>query len=190
MKHTIIKCNTCQTDFFKLNKEIKRCQKKGIRGHFCSRSCVATFRNKKMSPEFWTEQYKNNPNFEGLEGNRQDEYSSFKPFLNKGRATFKKHKCTINLQYLKEQWEIQKGICPYTNIKMILPRNTLEYTTTKSLIKASLDRIDSTKDYIPGNVEFVCCGINLAKNNFSKKTMVDFISTIVLGGGREGQINP
>ena len=59
---------------------------------------------------------------------------------------------------------------------MILPRNTLEYNKTKSLMKASLDRIDSSKGYVEGNVEFVCCAINLAKNDFCKEAVVDFLN--------------
>lgn len=182
MKHTNVKCKTCQTDFYKLNSEIKRCKKKGILDHFCSRSCVATYRNKKMTSDFWKNQYENNKNFKGLEGNRQDIFSSFKTFINSGRASIKSKGCSLTLEYLKNQWDKQNGICPYTNIKMILPRNTLEYTKTKSLIKASLDRIDSSKGYIEGNVEFVCSAINLGKNNFSKKEMIEFISNIKNGG--------
>ena len=43
---------------------------------------------------------------------------------------------------------------------------------------ASLDRIDSSKDYLVGNVEIVCMAVNLAKNNFNKKDMIDFIKEI------------
>jgi hypothetical protein len=44
----------------------------------------------------------------------------------------------------------------------------------------SLDRIDSSKGYIEGNVEFVCVSINYAKNGFSKQQMIDFIKEIKL----------
>lgn len=46
-------------------------------------------------------------------------------------------------------------------------------------MKASLDRIDSSKGYIEGNVEFVCSAINLAKNNFSKEAMVSFLQETI-----------
>jgi hypothetical protein len=190
MKNTTVKCEHCQIQFYKLNKEIERCNKKGIKNHFCSRSCVAKYRNKSRSSDFWKLQYAKYPNFKGYEKNRQDEYSPFKTFISKGRASIKAKGCSITLKYLKDQWESQNGICPYSKIKMILPKNANEYNKTKSLIKASLDRIDSSKGYIEGNVEFVCCGINLAKNDFSKEAMVEFISTIALNGGREGQIIP
>lgn len=175
MKKTNVTCASCQCEFLKLNKEINRCKKRGITSHFCSRSCVAKYRNKNMTSEYWKDQYQKYPRFKNFEGNRQDEYSPFKTFISKGRASIKEKGCSLTTEYLKQQWEKQKGICPYTNIKMILPRNTLAYNKTKSLMKASLDRIDSSKGYIEGNVEFVCSAINLAKNNFSKEAMVSFL---------------
>lgn len=88
-----------------------------------------------------------------------------------------KHGSDINIDtsYLKTLWETQRGICPYTGIKMLLPNNTKTYAKVHSLRKASLDRIDSTKGYTKGNVEFVCYAINLAKNKFTKDEMKDFI---------------
>lgn len=43
---------------------------------------------------------------------------------------------------------------------------------------ASLDRIDSTKGYVKGNVQFVCRAINLAKSTFSDADMKNFIDNI------------
>lgn len=111
-------------------------------------------------------------------GNRQDEYSAFKWFLSKGKASIKKHQIDIDVQYLKSVWERQKGKCTYTGIEMILPRNTKEHMNVRSLKKASLDRIDSSKGYLKGNVEFVCSAINLAKNSFTREEMKEFLSEI------------
>ena len=175
MAKTEVKCESCGKLFHKENKEINRCRKRGI-GNYCSNSCVAKYRNKSMSESYWKDQYEKYPQLEKFNGNRQDEYSPFRTFINKGRFSIKKKGCSIDLQYLKQQWEKQNGICPYTKLKMILPRNTLEYNKTKSLMKASLDRIDSSKGYVEGNVEFVCCAINLAKNDFCKEAVVDFLN--------------
>jgi len=46
------------------------------------------------------------------------------------------------------------------------------------LTSASLDRIDSSKGYIQGNVQFVAYGINLAKNNFSDADVISFLDSI------------
>lgn len=65
---------------------------------------------------------------------------------------------------------------------MVLPNTFKEYKQLHSLTRASLDRIDSTKGYVKGNVEFVCLAINYAKNNFKKEEMMslikDFISSV------------
>lgn len=91
-----------------------------------------------------------------------------------------KHKdqIDIDLEYLKELWESQRGVCPYTGIKMILPHNTKEHMRIHSLKKASLDRIDPSKGYLKNNVEFVCCAINYAKNSFSREQMKEFLLEI------------
>ena len=178
MAKTSVICDWCNKHFLKENNEISRSKKRNV-GNYCSRSCVSKYRNSIMSPDFWKRQYKKYPNLKGYANNRKDEFSPFKSFINQGRNSIKKHGCNIDVKYLKEIWESQKGICSYTNIKMILPESTTKYDKIKSLKKASLDRIDSSKGYIEGNVEFVCSAINLAKNNFPKKDMILFVKEIV-----------
>lgn len=47
--------------------------------------------------------------------------------------------------------------------------------------KASLDRIDSSKGYIEGNVEFVCVWLLITqKNSFTKEDMKEFLHSIDL----------
>jgi hypothetical protein len=178
MAKSEVKCESCGKLFKKENKEINRCKKRGIQ-HYCGLSCVAKYRNSLMTKNYWKEQYSKHPSFKGYENNRQDQYSPFRTFVSKGRASIKKKGCTLDVEYLKMLWENQNGKCPYTGIQMILPKNTIEYNSIKSLKKASLDRIDSSKGYIKGNVEFVCSGINFAKNDFTKKDMTSFLNEIM-----------
>lgn len=89
------------------------------------------------------------------------------------------HKNNLDVMYLKELWDNQDGICPYTGIKMVLPQTSAEWHI-HSLKKASLDRIDPSKDYERGNVEFVCLAINLAKNSFTREEMKEFLGEIVV----------
>lgn len=93
----------------------------------------------------------------------------------------RKHHSELDVKYLKQLWENQKGICSYTGIKMLLPETSAH--VVRSPKKASLDRIDSSKEYVRGNVEFVCQAINLAKNAFTREEMKAFISEI---GGADG----
>lgn len=176
MSTTKVKCAECGNEFEKRTADYNRSEKNGMR-HFCSRSCSVTAGNKEMSPE---RRQQSGEKIKAYAGNRQDEYSAFKRFLSKGKASMIKHRdqIDIDLMYLKELWEKQNGMCPYTNIKMLLPRNTKEDFQTHSLKKASLDRIDSSKGYLKGNVEFVCCAINYAKNSFTREEMKEFLSEI------------
>ena len=115
--------------------------------------------------------------------NRQNEYSPFVYFIAKSKSEDRKRHYgipTITKKYLKQLWDQQKGICPYTGIKMILPENSQKYYKTRSPKRASLDRIDSSKGYVEGNVEFVCLTINLAKNSFTREEMKEFLTEIAL----------
>ena len=111
---------------------------------------------------------------------RLDQYSPFKYSLNKARSRSKSKSETtdLTLQYLKEIWETQKGLCSYTNIKMEMPRSSQDEDIKKSPTKLSLDRIDPSIGYIKGNVEFVCYCVNVMKNDFSKDQMLYFIKLI------------
>jgi len=52
---------------------------------------------------------------------------------------------------------------------------------------ASTDRIDSSKDYIKENIQYVSRNINLAKGTLSHQEMLDFIN-LIKKDGREGPI--
>lgn len=82
----------------------------------------------------------------------------------------------LDVEYLKDLWERQKGVCPYTGIKMGLPRNIKE----KQFIPdaPSIDRIDSSKGYVKGNIEFVCLSVNYAKNGFTKNQTIEFFDKV------------
>jgi hypothetical protein len=88
----------------------------------------------------------------------------------------KKFDFDLDLPYLKTLWEKQKGICPYSKVPMLL-FPTLHKTKFKPTA-ASLDRIDSNRGYVKGNVEFVCLSINYAKNRFDRNEFIEFISNI------------
>ena len=173
MKTIELKCPECETPFHRPLKEHRRSLKLK-RQEFCSGTCSTTHRNRELLPEDYERCYK----IKKHAGNRLDEFSSFRSYLSKGRASIKAHRNELDVSYLKELWESQRGICPYTGIKMILPKTT--YDKVRSPIKASLDRIDSNREYVKGNVEFVCCAINLAKNSFTREQMKEFLREIVV----------
>ena len=114
-----------------------------------------------------------------MSGLRKSNYGK-RPNLARLQPTVKQK--TLTLSHLKEVWEKQKGTCPYTHIKLKL------FTLSKAkyqkgglkgdLRNASLDRIDSSKPYEIGNVQFVVWPINYAKNTLSDKQMKKFMKLI------------
>lgn len=144
-------CARCKNPFIRLHKEYIRFAKKGRTKFFCTFKCSML--------------------------GRRDEYSDFRPTYSecKKTAKFRKKEFNLTLEYLKSLWETQRGVCPYTGILMSLSKlHGIKHTPNSS----SLDRIDSSKGYIEGNVEFVCLFINYGKNGFSKEQTIDFLRLI------------
>jgi hypothetical protein len=61
---------------------------------------------------------------------------------------------------------------------MQLPRSSEGFNGGGGPTAASLDRIDSTKGYIAGNVEFVCRFVNLGKSDLSREEVMKFIAAV------------
>lgn len=166
-----IECSGCKTKFLKAESEIKRSKSNN---HYCSLSCLAKYNNsgKYLKAE-------NRYDISKHIKNKLDDYTIFRWYLK--RAKQRKHKeFNLTLDGLKCIWENQKGICPYTNIKL-----RLKLHSDKALLVfdnpfefASLDRIDSNLGYTLDNVEFISVGINYLKSNFTKEQTISFINII------------
>ena len=178
MKLITLTCTHCKKSFERSLKQYNDHCLRRKHNPFCSQSCACTYRNL-HTPKEIRSKYKRF-DITSTAGNRKDEYSPFKYFITKCKE--RKRDFDIDLSYLKELWNTQKGICPYTGLKMDLPNTTRNHSSFRSLKKASLDRIDSSKGYIKGNVEFVCLLINFAKNSYDKEDVVNFISELKMVG--------
>ena len=98
----------------------------------------------------------------------------FRPVIAR-RSGCKENPMEVCLDYLKKLWESQKGICPYSGISLLLP----EWKAFESHPRrASLDRIDASKGYIEGNIQFVSILANYAKNQNTHEEMVNFCKQI------------
>jgi len=135
---------------------------------FCARSC-ASANNNKQSPR-----QGNRANLNP--GNRLDELSPFRETLKRCRSRDKE--VSIDLDYLKEVWELQKGLCPYLKVPLVLPTTSKSHDTSNPNRIASLDRIDSNLGYVPGNVQFISMTLNYAKNKFDDEVINDLFKTI------------
>lgn len=159
-------CETCGINFEREGREHKRNQKIG-RKTYCSRSCSG--RGNVI----------NLPNGSDgditklIRGSQKDEFSQFRYHLRKAKSRNKEFNLTI--QDLKDVWDKQGGICPYTGIKL----EDYDYKpSSNSVYTASLDRIDSSKGYTKNNIQFVSKNINFMKNRLSHEEAVEFCKII------------
>lgn len=164
-------CCTCGKTINKKLTEIKRQQKRGKTKFYCNKSCSGKQHNSHL------DKYKSY--FKNTKHTRQpDIYSNFRWYLKCVRQHSKKrgHTYDIDLDYLKNLWEIQQGICPFTKQKLELRTHTS--TSTANPYSASLDRIDNTKGYIKGNVRFVALIFNYARNTFTDSDVIKFCQQV------------
>jgi len=149
-KYVELVCSRCQNKFQRKLKEYNYQVKLGQTKFYCFPECSKL--------------------------NRTDEFTPFKESFRQAKksAKYQKKEFNISIEDIRSLWESQKGICPYTGIQM-----ELSCYKKHKLNSASLDRIDSSKGYINGNIEFVCLFINLGKNGFEKPDVKDFLKRIV-----------
>jgi len=118
-----------------------------------------------------------------IQHSKSDVYSPFKWFSkilrNRAKEKREKYGIPVSEYYLKNLWDLQLGMCPFTNQTMILPKNSGEGGQIKlSPYNASLDRIDNSKGYVAGNVRFVSLMANYARNTFTDEQVIEFCKEV------------
>lgn len=176
-----ISCSGCSAIFTKIRKEHDRQVRSGRKYFFCSRRC------------FGKNKGKNNLN----DGNRLSEHMSqmqklaattntkyfgedkaFAEILRRVRQRKKEH--DLDLEFLRDLWTKQAGRCRLTNIPLVLE-------SRDPVVRASLDRIDSKLGYVEGNVQFVSCSINWAKNSGTNEDVRRLVQLIVEASNPSGR---
>lgn len=164
-------CNFCSKPFNRRLAEYERQIGKGNERVFCSRSCAAIDINartvRKGNPEYL------------IFDNRRDEWTPFRWFILRARQRKHKGETNITVEYLKELWDKQSSICPFTGWKLNLPDSTIGWKSGASPKNASLDRIDNNQGYIIGNVRFISIMANLARGTFKDEEVIEFCKAVV-----------
>ena len=170
MKTTVnVNCSCCGKNVIKLQTEVKRRTKIGKTQFYCNNKCAGKHKSKHTLPyrdNFTKTKYIRKP----------DKFSDFRWYLKQIKKGSNKKNLIFNIdiEYLKQLWNEQKGECPFTKQKLIL-RTHYNYKDTKIAPNiASLDRMDSTQGYVKGNVRFVCLIYNYAKNIFTDQEVILF----------------
>lgn len=157
---------SCGRKFLKDKSEVNRNQKIN-RKNYCSRSCVGKVHSEHLLE--YVDLYKDN--LINFSDNKKDSYTGLREHLTRVKKRNKHH--DITLEDLLEQWSTQDGICVYSGVKLKHPKDGDSIMTT-----VSLDRIDSTKGYIKGNIQFISISCNYAKSNMTHEEMLTFCKLI------------
>lgn len=168
-------CDYCGKEFQKPQSEINRNLKKG-RKNYCSRECSAKGAGKTRSELPYKPASESMlKHIKEMSKNHRDDYTPFRYIYRCINRRFKE--TDLTLEDLKELWEKQGGVCPYTGFRLILPENS-NIHSIDFFHRASLDRIDSSIGYIKGNVQFVSTPINLMKNSQTDYNVKKFLKEI------------
>ncbi len=81
----------------------------------------------------------------------------------------------VSIEYLWGVYIQQNKKCPYTNIDLILKPKSSDFRTPEN---ASLDRIDSSKGYVEGNVQWVYKRVNNMKNDMTHDEFIELCTII------------
>ena len=92
----------------------------------------------------------------------------------KNRSIKKGIKFELTLDFLKDLWKIQNGLCAITKIKMT-------HTILEGKLKTnlSIDKINPTLGYTKDNIQLICNIINIMKSDMSIKDLIYFSKLII-----------
>lgn len=112
--------------------------------------------------------------------NYSDDKKLNKVLLNRIHGVYQRTKdknldCNIDLDYLKELWDIQNGKCAISGIDMT-------YTLDEGRVfsNVSVDKINSKDGYIKGNVQLMCMSVNQLKSDFEMDVVIKICKNILL----------
>jgi hypothetical protein len=156
------KCDNCSNEAKKPLSEYNR-NIKLSRKNYCCRKCAAEGSGNllKGGSTYDISQHSIN---------KRDEYTPFRSYLRKCNRRFKE--VSITIEDVKKQWELQDGICPYSGVKLLLKKSP------SAIFSPSIDRIDSSKGYIPGNIQFTSQAINFMKGTMTHEQTMQLCSYI------------
>lgn len=88
--------------------------------------------------------------------------------------THKNRKEFLSLDYVMGIYHAQNGLCALSGEKM-----TWDVGIGRVSTNISIDRIDSNKGYVPGNIQLVCAIVNCMKSDYTQEEFIDFCKKVV-----------
>lgn len=157
-----LRCENCKKLFFRKSYAVEKSLKRNQHYFYCSRECQH-------------KNWKGNPELQKYSGNRLDELSPYKWYIRVSK--YRDKIIDLTPEYLKGLFESQSGKCVYTRVPLQLWDYRIKGGNNK-IYTASLDRIDSTKDYVKGNVQFISMAANFFKHTMSHEETLEFCKII------------
>ena len=167
-------CDECGKEGIKPKTEYERNLRLG-RKNYCCRECSIKGAAKTRTGKHYQRSKAQVEHIKSISNNRKDDFTPFRYTLRAVKRRFKE--VDIDLEYLKEIWEEQKGICPYTGLRLILPHDNNIHDIDLPH-RASLDRINSSKGYVKGNIQYISTPINYMKSTMSDLETKRFLKEI------------
>jgi|688.fasta_scaffold536702_2 hypothetical protein len=90
---------------------------------------------------------------------------------------------SVTYEYIWELFLSQDRKCKYSGMPIFFSRNNMEHIMGQAT--ASLDRIDSSKGYVEGNLQWLHKRINIMKGNMDEKEFFDFCESVTLKNKRQ-----
>ena len=181
-------CEYCHKPFTRRLADVNNCKRRGFLTVACSRPCGLALRNRHY---FKTKEGRSRLLKQASLNNEKSTKDPVDRFITRVINGMKKANRTrgiaVNLtrEDLHKVWKNQGGYCAISGRCMEVPdmrreshENIGRRRTHLSPWRASLDRINSSLGYIPGNVQFVCTIGNVAKADFSMTELQTFCSLV------------
>ena len=102
---------------------------------------------------------------------KSDPTTELQAILNRTRSSARSRNLAmeIDLEFLGSLWEAQQGCCAVSGLAFTDERH--EQAFVKRPFAPNLDRIDSSKGYIRGNVRLVCIVANIAMSQWGDRIL-------------------
>lgn len=97
-------------------------------------------------------------------------FSCLKNLVTKAKLRKRKQEDNVTWETIHAIWVNQKGLCNYSGVPLSIKDNHPH--------KVSIDRIDSSKGYIEGNLQLVSASVNRMKQEFTEEFFLQMCKKI------------
>lgn len=161
-------CSMCKET--KPFSEYHLCKSRNYRPNPYCKECSRTYRRERYARNKRVMRLQQKEMYSGPEGR-------LRYLINRSRSRAKEegieHTITVEDLHMPE-------VCPYLKIPF-----TLEWGKGQLRTNASIDRIDPSKGYIPGNVQIISRAANTMKSDASEEELVQFAKSVLRLHGKK-----